>query len=593
MHSISRLTDVIDPDVLKYICLGYAQQEGIPLRIVQLSEDAENPVDTLGERPLEFCRRIKSLPNAEDLCHDDCGHWAVDALQRNEIHPDRHRCHNGMMILLVPIIIGGKVVAVVTGGQGRPAGLGNSENMTGESPVEIQKLAPKVESKDLERIFQSLKRVSELIRRIGIRRYEEMLRREEDEFFDQIADEFRKPRKVNSTLNESLYKIFEMLNKYANGEMSGLLIADSAKADVFCPKVNTHPVSDDFGDLFDHSHNGRFYHSSITDDIAFLQKFCKSVGIEKLGTVYVQSLHFMNNSHGLFFWITGNPEMTDVPDELLMQHRHEFFHNFAERIKSGVDVYEADRKKDDFMAEMTHRLKAPMQSILAKSGFLNFYSQKKYPEDTRIVDLCREMAQQINVLNDQTKNFTFITTLDKGGQEYNLEPYPIMTLIADCIERVRDVANARGIEVEGKLDGPPGHAILIDRPKIELVFNNLLDNAIKYSHSKKRIEIRGIFDWKRDICRILVSSFGLGISSNEYELIFQRYYRAHAMRDTRRYIPGTGIGLTVVREIVRGHGGDIQVESHRGAGETGMEGREGEGYKTTFTIELPIRTKKN
>ena len=115
----------------------------------------------------------------------------------------------------------------------------------------------------------------------------------------------------------------------------------------------------------------------------------------------------------------------------------------------------------------------------------------------------------------------------------------------------------------------------LDGNAFTLAVLNLIDNAIKYAATGKKIEL----DLRRDGKRIVLSvrDFGAGIDPEEHERIFERFYRARAIR--LKPIRGSGIGLALVQHIARAHGGDASVESVVGQG-------------STFRIWLPIDGKR-
>ena len=104
---------------------------------------------------------------------------------------------------------------------------------------------------------------------------------------------------------------------------------------------------------------------------------------------------------------------------------------------------------------------------------------------------------------------------------------------------------------------------------LDQVFTNLLSNAVKYSGKSRRIEMRVTAVAER--VEIAMRDFGIGVPADELPKLFTRFYRA----STARGLPGTGIGLSLVKELVRLHGGEISVTS-----------RVGEG--TIFTVVLPV-----
>ncbi|MBE0678651.1 MAG: GHKL domain-containing protein [Bacteroidales bacterium] len=131
------------------------------------------------------------------------------------------------------------------------------------------------------------------------------------------------------------------------------------------------------------------------------------------------------------------------------------------------------------------------------------------------------------------------------------------------------------IDISVNLDKnlPPA---LIDKAAIEQVLLNLLDNAVKYSPGKKVIGIDAVTEGEQ--LKIAVSDQGIGIALKDRFRIFDKFYRADS--GSAKNITGSGIGLTLVKEIVESHGGSITVESNRNNG-------------STFTIRIPANQKLN
>lgn len=129
---------------------------------------------------------------------------------------------------------------------------------------------------------------------------------------------------------------------------------------------------------------------------------------------------------------------------------------------------------------------------------------------------------------------------------------------------------------------------IFDKIKIEQVINNLIDNAIKYSQSNRFIQIQGFDDGTK--IHIDFWNKGLGIPESEFDNLFQDFTRS-TYKDKKRYIPGTGLGLKICKEIVEGHGGEIKVKSTPFT-KNPNKIREYIDYDTIITLILPKRTRE-
>jgi two-component system sensor histidine kinase SenX3 len=149
------------------------------------------------------------------------------------------------------------------------------------------------------------------------------------------------------------------------------------------------------------------------------------------------------------------------------------------------------------------------------------------------------------------------------------EPVPVRVVVAEAVERLRPVAEHRGIRLESD---EPAYTLAIvgDRRQLVSALHNLLDNAIKYSEVGSSVHV--VVRHEDDTIEIDVADHGIGIPSRDLERIFERFYRVDRARS--RDTGGTGLGLAIVRHVASNHGGDVRVTSREGAG-------------STFTLRLP------
>ncbi len=233
----------------------------------------------------------------------------------------------------------------------------------------------------------------------------------------------------------------------------------------------------------------------------------------------------------------------------------------------------ANELKSEFISNVSHELKTPL-SIISMFGEMLANGRTKGPEQaTEYANVIWRESVRLGRLIDNVLDFAKI---ERGKGVYEFAE----TDVAEIVERAVDLVGRRltTAEMSIKVDIEP------DLPQVELDGNaftlavmNLIDNAIKYAADGKRIELSlsrgkvGKDDDERIILR--VRDFGPGIDPEEIEQIFERFYRAKAVR--LKPIRGSGIGLALVRHIARAHGGDVTVTSELGKG-------------STFQLWLPI-----
>ena len=216
------------------------------------------------------------------------------------------------------------------------------------------------------------------------------------------------------------------------------------------------------------------------------------------------------------------------------------------------------RRKDDFVAMVSHELKTPLTSILSYIQMLHAKS-KKIGDDFGIQTLARtevqakRMTQMINDFLDIARLEDARIRLEKT--EFELEP-----LIREVIAEIQVVYISHPI----LLDACPGIKVYADRGKIGQVFTNLISNAIKYSPAGSDILISCAL--RGETVEVAVTDHGLGISKENQEKLFERFYRVEDERT--RNISGFGIGLYLVSEILHYHNAAIHVTSALNQGST-------------------------
>jgi len=156
--------------------------------------------------------------------------------------------------------------------------------------------------------------------------------------------------------------------------------------------------------------------------------------------------------------------------------------------------------------------------------------------------------------------------------ELKREPIQVKELVAICVDRVRLLAERKHIAIELE---PIAGALQVtgDRELMEYACYNLLTNAVKYSPQRTQVTVSGFHESGH--VRIAVRDQGIGMDQKEVRQIFRKFYRTKKAEESGE--AGTGIGLSIVQQIVEQHGGEIEVSSQPGVG-------------SCFTLVLPATT---
>jgi signal transduction histidine kinase len=227
---------------------------------------------------------------------------------------------------------------------------------------------------------------------------------------------------------------------------------------------------------------------------------------------------------------------------------------------------EADRMKDEFLALVSHELRTPLTSIV---GYLELLGEDDDELDSeqgrRFLEVIERNAIRLQRLVDDV---LFAARAEAGRMSLAMRHMDLVDVIAESVAAAAPKAEENGVALH--LDARRTPAMDGDPDRVGQAIDNLISNALKFTPPGGRVDVT-----VRDVgesVRVEVHDTGLGMADDDSERAFDRFFRAPTTRD---HAPGVGLGLTIVKTIVEGHGGTIGVKSREGVG-------------TTFAIELPL-----
>ena len=228
--------------------------------------------------------------------------------------------------------------------------------------------------------------------------------------------------------------------------------------------------------------------------------------------------------------------------------------------------FEIDRMKTEFLSTAAHELRTPMVSIL---GFSELMLKRNYPE-AKQRDMLETIHRQCSLLVQIVNELLDLARIEsRRGLDLKVVPTSLKELINDSIKGLMVPAEGRQVKV-GHI---PSINILADASKTQLALRNLLSNAYKYSPAGGEISLNCEMAKQGDVnyVRIRVTDQGIGMTPEQLRRVFERFYRADASGN----IPGTGLGLALVKEIAELQQGKVDIESSAGVG-------------TTATLWMPV-----
>ena len=260
----------------------------------------------------------------------------------------------------------------------------------------------------------------------------------------------------------------------------------------------------------------------------------------------------------------------DLSSRVEVKGKNEFaqlalaFNSMSERIE------QLDKARGQFVSNASHELKTPLSTIKILIETL-LYQDEPNPEMEK--EFLGDINKEIDRLNSIVTDLLTLVNVDSGGMKLNKTDIKLGHLIQEQTQRLMPLARENGIELDCSVKD--NCDILGDATKLQQVFYNLIDNAIKYTHRGGSVNVEISRSGRKAI--VNVSDTGVGIPENDLPHIFERFYRVDKARS--RETGGTGLGLSIVKQIVLLHGGIIDAKSTVGKG-------------TVFMVELPVSSRK-
>ena len=226
-----------------------------------------------------------------------------------------------------------------------------------------------------------------------------------------------------------------------------------------------------------------------------------------------------------------------------------------------------NQRQRAFLDAVTHEMKTPLASLRLYVDTLARHD----PDRERRQEFLDRMGEDLERLDQTVDQVLTAARSEEPGRQAKPGTAPLSELLADCIAEIgtRHALPEKAVQ----LDVAPDALVSGDAGELAVVFRNLLENAVKYSEDpvEVRIDVHPSGD---DRIQVEISDRGIGIPSGELRKIFQRFYRAG--RDVQRTAAGLGLGLFIVRNLVRRQGGRVVARS----------GGSGEGSRFVVTLRV-------
>lgn len=238
--------------------------------------------------------------------------------------------------------------------------------------------------------------------------------------------------------------------------------------------------------------------------------------------------------------------------------------------KQNEKILEADKIKNDFLANISHELRTPLNAIIGFSEALakKFFGDLNEKQAEYVNDIHVSGIHLLGMINEILE----ISKIESKAIKLALSTFSLTMSMTEVVNIVTPLANKKHIEL--KVDIPEDVEIKADYQKIQQILYNLLSNAIKFTKENGKIETG--YTKKDDSVEIYVKDNGIGIDKKYHGKIFAKFVQLNNIYSKKE--SSTGLGLTITKELVELHGGKITFESKVDVG-------------STFYVTLPLEAK--
>ncbi len=248
-----------------------------------------------------------------------------------------------------------------------------------------------------------------------------------------------------------------------------------------------------------------------------------------------------------------------TPEELKETVRKAAQHLVVQRQARKLAA-EKKRVRFEFISVLGHELKAPLAGI---EGYLQLLKSRAAGDSVaaydHLIDRCLERAGGMRKL---ILDLLDLTRVESGERQRELVPLDLREIARAALDTVRPEAEARGIALHLHGEGPV--PLIADRGELEIICNNLFTNAVKYNRDGGRVDVRLLAEGAK--VSLSVADTGIGLAPDEAARLFNDFVRIK--NDATRHIPGSGLGLSLVRKLAQMYDGAATVSSKPGVGST-------------------------
>ncbi|NQV83058.1 MAG: PAS domain S-box protein [Rhodospirillales bacterium] len=311
-------------------------------------------------------------------------------------------------------------------------------------------------------------------------------------------------------------------------------------------------------DTYAVSHDGFIANYIETNDAKIIGIGRQVEGRRKSGDVFPMDLGVSQSIAGGIRWFIGT--VVDISERKAAEQAI---------VAAKEEAEAANSAKSEFLSSMSHELRTPLNAILGFAQLLN--TDAENPLTDKQIDATDCILQSGDHLLQLINDVLDLAQIEAGKASIDLEVQDSAPILRNCAVIVQSLADQKGILFYDRTMGRTLPLINVDETRFLQVLLNLLSNAVKYNRDGGAVTL-SVEEGRDDVLRLVVSDTGIGIAEEKQKNIFTPFSRLGLENSD---ITGTGIGLTITRDLVEGMGGNIGFESTHRIG-------------TTFWLEFPI-----
>ncbi len=562
----------------------------------------------------EFCKKVRSVPEGRELCMEcDRKHAALAGQQGEPIH---YLCHAGMLDVAVPVLVEDELVATIFCGQcrswnkkeekkGRKRAIETAQKL-GFAPRELPKLrkrARQVSSTEIEDVKQRLLKVATYVATMGHDRLEllvirsEMLR--ESQHIQNVMNTFTTIVDVDAFWPR-LDTVLERICSVIGADYAAVFVSRNDDEEPYRLRSFTglgrehfreyYPGNQATNDEVIGQRTSRVFDfdpstpDTLCYDLAAVQEHVPDkvavVPVDLSGEQHAVMVFFLDTERDIEGSLPIEKEveiLSQVAPQIAVAYQN--CELYTRQKELAGEQKELAREKDVFLEDVAHQLIAPLSGIHADSDRLDRYLQRW--DEQRVANQVKAIKGTSRWAARLTRNLLWVATT--GGHTLHKRRRTDMArFLIGCAIDVQGIAAYRNLRVhvdEASTDALP--KLFMDQERFAQAVVNLLDNAVKYSRPGGDIVVNA--EHFGTHVHIHVTNYGIPLRKEDVERIFERGYRT---KEAEEQVPGgTGIGLSVAREIVRLHGGELLARPS-------TYDRQYQAHKVVFTIVFPVKPKE-